>query len=153
MPASTLIGASCHQVPSGSLHASTRNVQVPSLDGSSGTRTVACHRSVPGAPGAMRRNGCCVPSGACTTTSAATASCPSLNTFAATAMSSPVTARAGYRPHDTVGLVAVIAIRPTIAATVPRSRRRKRTGSIRWGQPLSGALETRVDDRTDGGGQ
>ena len=38
-------------------------VQVPSLDGSSGTISGACQRSLPGAPGLMRRKGRRLPLG------------------------------------------------------------------------------------------
>ena len=83
-------------ITSGSLQPSTVNDHMPSEAGSSGFSSGADHRSVPGVPGAMRRNGRRLPSGPLTTTSAATASCPSRNTVAETTTVSPVTARAGY---------------------------------------------------------
>ena len=119
-PAWTLIGASWRQVPSGSLQASTANVQWP---GRRRGRPSALQRSVPGASGRIGMTARACRAGSRRTTFAATASCPSRNTVAATSKVSPATALAGRAPQATVGLDVVIGMRPIIALrTVPIGR-------------------------------
>src|SRR3954452_3494320 len=55
-----------------------------------------------------------VPSGRVTATFAPTASCPSRKTVAETVMTSPTTARAGQRPHETTGEGSVMGMGPII---------------------------------------
>ncbi|CAL2072047.1 conserved hypothetical protein [Streptomyces murinus] len=111
-PAGILIPACCRQVVSGSAHASTVYVQRPGDP----AVTVAPQRSVPGASSRIGVQGPGRPRGSRSTTSAATASCPSRNTVAEISNDSPVTALAGRRPCWTTGRTSRTGIRPTAVA-------------------------------------
>ncbi len=127
IPAGILIAAWARQVATGSLHASTVYVHLPSTS----TETLAPHRSVPGASSLSGTGARSRPPGSRRTRWAATASCPSRNTVAEISKTSSTTAFAGLAPQSTAGRTSSTGMRPIMMGSPGGSSQ----GSVTTGQP------------------